>query len=298
MNKVYQYYSILEINKGQMKIHKNVIPFPYKNLKESQYKAKLNISYSKSILDSSLIDKVGLINLTDSINFDTNKSSYPKFTPINLIIAKYNEEIIANELPIPDRNGNLIENSECFVRNENYATSLAIKHYLDNNNPKYLKDVNKLQSVIDEINKRHFNNLKFMNPQLDAPNFISTHLNNDNCSPDIAEYINECITNSKEIQKFYLSSIAGFREYDLYENLELREFEIGNGYYDIFSDSEVWEKPTNSEIKLEWINETTKWDENLIDSLILISEKQKKEIYLKVSFDYPVVENFYNYHIL
>ena len=169
---------------------------------------------------------------------------------------------------------------------------------MDNNNPKYLKDVNKLQSVIDEINKSHFNNLKFMNPQLDAPNFISTHLNNNNCSPDIAEYINECITNSKEIQKFYLSSIASYREYDLYENQGLREFEIGNEYYDIFIDSEVWEKPTNSEIKLEWINETTKWDENLIDSLILISEKHKKEIYLKVSFDYPVVENFYNYHIL
>jgi hypothetical protein len=297
MNKVYQYYSILEINKGEMKIHKNVIPFPYKKLKESQYKAKLNLNYSKSILDSSLFDKVGLINLTDIINFETNKSSYPKFTPINLIIAKYNEEIIANDLPIPDRNGNLIENSEYFIRNEHYVSSLAIKHYLDNNNPKYLKDVNKLQSVIDEINKSHFNNLKFMDPQLDAPNFIITHLNN-NCSPDIAEYINECIINSKEIQKFYLSSIASYREYDLYENQGLREFEIGNGYYNIFSDSEVWEKPTNSEIKLEWINETTKWDENLIDSLILISEKHKKEIYLKVSFDYPVIESFYNYHIL
>ena len=267
-----------------MEIHKNVIPIPYKNLKEFQYKAKLNISYSKSILDSSLFDKVGLINLTDIINFDTNKSSYPKFTPINLIIAKYNEEIIANELPIPDRNGNLIENSEYFIRNEHYVSSLAIKHYLDNNNPKYLKDVNKLQSVIDEINKSHFNNLKFMNQQLDAPNFISTHLNNENWSPDIAEYINECITNSKEIEIFYLSSIASFREYDLYENQGLREFEIGNGYYDIFSNSEVWEKPTNSEIKSEWMNETNKWDENLIDSLILSSEKQKKEIYLKVNY--------------
>jgi hypothetical protein len=299
MNDKYQYYSILEINYGKIQTRKNAFPFSSKKLRESQYKIANSICYSKSILDSSLLDKIGLINLSDCINLDVNKLRHPiKFPPINLIIALYDEEIIANELPIPDNYGNLIENSEYFKRNEHFASSLAIKHYLEDNNPKYLKDSNKLQSIILEINNNHFNNIKFLNPLLDAPNFSSTLLHKQNRTPLIEQYIDECITNNNEIQKFYLTSIGLYREYDLYENRGLQEYESGNGYYDIFSNSEKWEIPNKSETKFKWKNETNKWDETLINSLKLISEKYNKEINLKVSYDYPIINSFYNYHLL
>lgn len=299
MNKLYQYYSIMEINLGKVIIHKNVIPFPYKKLKEYQYKTKLKISYSKAILDSSLFEKIGLINFDYSGYFYTSRFSYPvKFPPIHLILALYNEEIIANELPIPDRNGNLIENSECLKRNEHYVSVLAIEHYLENNNPKYLKDSEKLQFVINEINKSYLNNIKFIKLELNSPNFNSSYLSNEVWNPEMVKHVNDCIVNNNEIQKFYFNSVAGFRQYDLYENQKFWEYEGGNGYYDFSNNSSGWEKPTNSEINLKWMIKSNEWDKNFIDSLISISEKHKKEFFLKGSFDFPVVDDLYNYHLL
>lgn len=285
MNKKYPYHSILEINGGKLIIRQDLVRHNYPA--RTNYKIAIKKAFYKNILESALKDNIGIINLMNEDiagNFSHYSSEETSINPlqINLVIEEFGNTPIAKNIPIPDDYGHILENSESSVRNEDYASFLAINHYLKHNNPSYINNLSKLQSVINFIQETYINSKKIN--FLSAPLVKYMETNYEHLNTDALKYIYQNIIQRIDTNSFYLFGIGAFRELDLFENHQLWEYE---------------EEDSNntSKIQLIWMQHETVWNNNFIESLKLISKDTNTKLFLKVKYDYPIIKG-YKFHPL
>lgn len=297
MGNEYQYYTIIEIKNGKIEFYKNINPS--QRLKNFQYKSALSQAYYRTILESAINNKVGILSLENSNELFTNYScnkfgfSYNELI-IRLFIAENNNELFANDLPIPTKDGGILKNSERLIRNEQYASSLAIHHYLLDNNSKYLKDVQRVETLINNFYNFYFYSNRIEKiPFLFTSNSKSQDVNNLDLSSVLTRNIDSCLSFNKESKDIFLFDIALYRNEDIYINHGLVEFENGSSYYDYFSDCEILEKPSEYQIALEWQKKSRLWNDSFLNSLKSISLSRNLTFFLKGNFNYPVKNKEY-----
>lgn len=280
MTNKYSYYSILEINEGKLILHQDLVRHNYPA--RTNYKIAVKKAFHKKILESALKYNIGIINLMNEDiagNFSHYPSEETSINPLqtNLVIEEFGNTPIAKNIPIPDDYGHTLENSEYRVRNEDYASFLAINHYLKHNNPSYITDLNKLQSVINFVQKTYFDSKKINFLSGPLVKYIDTnckHLNTD-----ALKYIYQNIIKCNDTDNFYIFETSTFRELDLFENHGLWQYEAEDSY-------------NNSQIQSIWKHHESVWNDNFIESLKLISKDTNTKLFLIVKYDYPITKGY------
>jgi hypothetical protein len=265
----------------------------YNYPKKTNYKYALRKSFYQHVLSFAVNNNIGLINLTNQNIAYEFISDHPleisdSSLLCNLVLNYYGEKALAKNIPIPHDFGNQLETTDDFIRNEEYASYMAIHQYLVNQTNMYIEDVNKFEDMYASFNEKYLNNnrIKFLSNDIVSNDDFEME---NPYEPKIIKSIEKLILNSHEINSFSIFNVATFRYYDLFENYGLGQFEGGYDSYD--------DPPSNHDIQSRWAKYEKIWDSKFIEAIKYLSKKTSKCFYIKISYDYPVV-NKLNFHLV
>jgi hypothetical protein len=305
MKKKSKKFGTLQIKNGQEFIRFDLIP--YKSF-ESVHK-----EYFRKILEIAKNQKVLLIGFsldTENYNMDI-RTLFSNFNELELLIPlifnSLNMDCIAIDGPIPDIDGTVHYDEIYGKRNKYFANSLALEHFLLNNDSDYIKDIRTRKIIRDFL--FDFHSIYIESKMITVVNQIKENFDYIPIEPylklfnggsdffKVTGYILDCILKTPDCQVVFLSFVNYYRQIDIYHNYGLGEFESGQtGAYDIETGESFIEKPSSDEIQMEWMKQEKIWNERFISNLKLLSETFNKDIYLRISVNSEISSQ--DFHVI